>query len=141
MSGVLTTQQIIFFVILLGAFWLLFTEWLKNDVVAILVILTLALTQLLNDMEALLAVPVQTLCNLIGMLGKPSGAERPITLTTALYMLYCNVWKVLTVQWDREHVGFWDDAVRGSSALTAAIKRNIFFEACVALGISGAQIL
>ena len=53
MSGVLTTQQIIFFVILLGAFWLLFTEWLKNDVVAILVILTLALTQLLKPAEAL----------------------------------------------------------------------------------------
>lgn len=49
----LTTQQIIFFVILLGAFWLLFTEWLKNDVVAILIILALALTRLLKPSEAL----------------------------------------------------------------------------------------
>lgn len=53
MSVALTTQQIIFFGILLGAFWLLFTEWLKNDVVAILIILALALTRLLKPDEAL----------------------------------------------------------------------------------------
>ena len=96
------------------------------------------MTQVLYDMEALLAVPVQMLCNLVGMLGKPTGGERPITLTTALYRLYCNVRKVFIVQCDREHAGFWDDAVRGSSAFTAAMKRNIFFDACV--GSAGVQV-
>ena len=43
-----------------------------------------ALTQLFVDMEVLLAVLVQMLCKLVGMLGKPSGGERPITFTTAL---------------------------------------------------------
>lgn len=49
----LSTPQILFFLILLGAFWLLFTEWLQNDVVAILIILALALTGLLKPNEAL----------------------------------------------------------------------------------------
>ena len=47
-----------------------------------------ALTQLLTDMEEMLGVPAQMLCNRIGMLRKPSGGERPITLTVALYRLY-----------------------------------------------------
>ena len=92
-------------------------------------------------MEQLLAVQVQMLCNFVGMLEKPGGGERPIALTVALYCLYCNVRNVFAVQWDKDHAGFWDDAVRGSSALMAAIKRNISREARVALGISGAQIL
>ena len=49
----LTTQQLLFFIILISAFWLLFTEWLKNDVVAVLLILALALTGLLKPSEAL----------------------------------------------------------------------------------------
>lgn len=49
----LTNQQILFLVILISAFWLLFTEWLKNDIVAILIILALALTRLLKSGEAL----------------------------------------------------------------------------------------
>ena len=52
MAG-LNTQQLLFFVILIAAFWLLFTEWLRNDVVAILIILSLALTRLLKPSEAL----------------------------------------------------------------------------------------
>lgn len=49
----LTTQQVLFFVILIAAFWLLFTEWLRNDIVAVLIILALALTHLLKPGEAL----------------------------------------------------------------------------------------
>jgi di/tricarboxylate transporter len=49
----LTTPQLLFFIILISAFWLLFTEWLKNDVVAVLLILALALTGLLKPSEAL----------------------------------------------------------------------------------------
>lgn len=52
MAG-LNTEQLLFFVILIAAFWLLFTEWLRNDVVAILIILSLALTRLLKPSEAL----------------------------------------------------------------------------------------
>ena len=49
----LQLQQIIFLVILVAAFVLLFTEWLRNDVVAILLILSLAISGLLSAEQAL----------------------------------------------------------------------------------------
>ncbi len=49
----MTTQQLDFFAILLIAFVLLITERLRNDVVAVLIILALAVTHLLSSDEAL----------------------------------------------------------------------------------------
>ncbi len=53
MLAALTVQQIIFFIILIAAFVLLLTEWVRNDIVALLVILGLAITGLLKSTEAL----------------------------------------------------------------------------------------
>ena len=53
MLAELTFQQITFFALLIAAFGLLLTEWLRNDVVAVLIILSLALTKLLKPSEAL----------------------------------------------------------------------------------------
>ncbi|HUN24030.1 MAG TPA: SLC13 family permease [Anaerolineales bacterium] len=49
----MTTEQIVYFVILFIAFYLLFTEKLKNDIVAVLIILALAITRILDPKEAL----------------------------------------------------------------------------------------
>jgi di/tricarboxylate transporter len=49
----LTIQQISFFVILLAAFTLLITEWIRTDLVAALIILALAITGVLSPAEAL----------------------------------------------------------------------------------------
>ena len=49
----ITTQQISFFVILVAAFGLLITERLRNDIVGVLIILTLALARVLSPAEAL----------------------------------------------------------------------------------------
>ena len=49
----MTAQQILFFVILVGAFALLLTERVRNDVVAVLIVLALAGTRLLEPAEAL----------------------------------------------------------------------------------------
>jgi di/tricarboxylate transporter len=49
----LNLQQLSFFVILFVAFGLLMTEWLRNDVVAILIILALAIARVLKPSEAL----------------------------------------------------------------------------------------
>jgi di/tricarboxylate transporter len=51
--GELTGAQLTFFAILLGAFALLVTEWLRNDVVAVLIVLALGGTGLLTPAEAL----------------------------------------------------------------------------------------
>ena len=53
MFGAVSPQQLIFFVILILAFGLLITEKLRNDIVAVLIILALAVTQLLEPKEAL----------------------------------------------------------------------------------------
>ncbi len=53
MPGELTTEQLVFFVLLIATFILLLTEWLRNDVVAVLVVLALASTSLLEPAEAL----------------------------------------------------------------------------------------
>jgi di/tricarboxylate transporter len=47
----LNLQQITFFVILVLTFGLLLTEWLRNDLVAILAVLALALTVVLSPSE------------------------------------------------------------------------------------------
>src|SRR5215212_7984669 len=49
----LSVQQVVFFAILLAAFGLLVTEWLRNDLVALLIILALAITGVLPPDEAL----------------------------------------------------------------------------------------
>jgi len=49
----LNIHQISFVVILLAAFWLLLTEWLRNDIVAVLIILALATAGVLSPSEAL----------------------------------------------------------------------------------------
>jgi di/tricarboxylate transporter len=49
----LTGQQIVFFIILIAAFALLLTEKLRNDLVAVLIVLALAVTGLLEPKEAI----------------------------------------------------------------------------------------
>ena len=49
----LTAQQVAFFVILVVAFGLLLTEWLRNDIVAILIVVALVVTRVLDPKEAL----------------------------------------------------------------------------------------
>jgi di/tricarboxylate transporter len=52
MLDALTGTQITFFVILLGAFALLVTEWLRNDLVAVLIVVALAVTGVLEPKAA-----------------------------------------------------------------------------------------
>jgi di/tricarboxylate transporter len=52
MPGDMTADQVIFFIILAAAFALLITEKLRNDIVAILIVLSLFVTGLLNADEA-----------------------------------------------------------------------------------------
>ncbi|HEX3245886.1 MAG TPA: hypothetical protein VHX16_10825, partial [Chloroflexota bacterium] len=51
--GELSAQQITFLVILVIAFGLLITEWLRPDVVAVLIVLSLIISGVLQPTEAL----------------------------------------------------------------------------------------
>jgi hypothetical protein len=74
--------------------------------------------------------PAQVLSNLVVFIGKPTPtpSERPITLTSGLYRLWCKLRKPLVVEWESKSVGFWDRAIAGSSALQAALVRELRHE-------------
>ena len=89
------------------------------------------LTRLLNNIEAKGVFPQQVLMNLICLLPKPTGGERPICLASLLYVVWSGIRSPIVRDWDARRAGHWDDAVRGSSALKAALKRRILDECAV----------
>ena len=61
-------------------------------------------------------------------MGKPAGGVRPIALMPMLHRLWTKVRRDEIRQWDLAHTGPWDAAIRGSSALKAAIMGAMFDE-------------
>ena len=49
--------------------------------------------------------------------------------------------KALVFEWDDKHAGFWDDVVKGSSPLRAAILRSLRVEVSTLLGLEAVGIL
>ena len=77
----------------------------------------------LQAVENTLALPTQICVNVVASLGKPNGnGERPITLTECLYEMR---------SWDSEHRGWWDDALKGNSALQSGLLRRVYEEGCL----------
>ena len=66
--------------------------------------------------------------------------DRPIGITPILYALFLRTYGDIVDGWDAERMHFWEDAVKGSSALQAALKRRLFDECSVALGFDTAAI-
>ena len=87
------------------------------------------LALVLQAVEKSLALPTQTSVNVVALLDKPSGdGERPITLTgyqNAIHMAGC---KNEMRNWDSEQHGWWDDAVKGNSALQSGLLRRVYEE-------------
>ena len=78
---------------------------------------------LLNMCEANVAWPTHVLNNTIVLMGKPQpqGGCRPIALMPMLYRVWTKVRKPWIQEWDSLNSGPWDAAVKGSSALRAAV--------------------
>ena len=102
-----------------------------------------SLTDILNGVERNLAWPSQSLPVIMGILGKPDGGERAIGLTGGLYRLWSRLRKPLTQAWeaDRAEEAFWDKAIKGNSALLAAIVRETKSEVTNAMGLEAAEVL
>jgi hypothetical protein len=83
------------------------------------------LQRLLVQAERELRWPVSTTQVVMALLPKPGGGERTIGLTSGFYRLYMRIRKPAISKWEDEHAGHWDQAVRGSSALRAAILREV----------------
>ena len=86
--------------------------------------------QLLHKIEEKGRWPEQVLCDLVVFIGKPTPvpSERPISLTSGLYRLWCKLRKPLIEEWEGKAAGFWDRAIAGSSALQAALARELRHE-------------
>ena len=94
------------------------------------------LAEILNQAEQSRKWPKQVLTNLVAFIGKPTviPSERPITLTCSLYRLYCKVRKPAVESWEEEKHGFWDTAIKGSSALQVGLVRELRHELAAGLG-------
>ena len=75
-----------------------------------------------------MAPPTQTLLNLIALLAKPMGGDRPIALTCMFYVLWSGIRSPSIDPFEAKFVQFWDTAVKGSSALRATLERRLFDE-------------
>ena len=87
-----------------------------------------AIADLLNQCEHSLVWPIQTFINIIVLMGKPNGGIRPIALMPMIYRLWTKIRKHQIAIWDINHVGPWDAAIKGSSALRAAVIGALYDE-------------
>ena len=83
------------------------------------------LAALFNNSEVHMVAPAQALLNIITLMPKPLGGDRPTCLATMWYCFWAGIRAVEVHHWEDTFVAFWDDAVRGSSALRAALARRI----------------
>ena len=77
----------------------------------------------------------------ISLIPKPAGGERPIGLTAMLYRLAMRLRKTMAATWEEKFAAFWDDAIRGSSPLRAAVLRSLRVEVSKILGFEAIGIL
>ena len=83
------------------------------------------LLDVINEAEEKMAAPVQTLLSLIPLLQKPQGGDRPVVLASLFYVLWAAIRNPDVSPWEADFVAFWDAAVKGSSALQAALHRRL----------------
>ena len=99
------------------------------------------LTELLNSINEKVAWPRQVMHNIVVLLGKPKGGDRPICLVSWLIKLWEAFFDESVTEWEAGRIGFWDDAVKGSSALRAAAMRRLHAESAHLCGDEFAFIL
>ena len=88
-----------------------------------------------------LVYPYQTLDNAILFLPKVPTGERPIALTAGCYRLLMAHGKQDLTDWEQHGIGFWETAVRGSSALRAALVRMVKSDIYMERGMAVVEIL
>ena len=76
---------------------------------------------------------MQLLIVFVGLIRKPKGGERPVAMTALLCRLIIKMRRPIIGDWETQNHGFWDDAIKGSSPLRAALARALRLEAGVAM--------
>ena len=70
-----------------------------------------------------IALPVQIMVPSVGLMAKPAGGKRPITVTSILYMTLMQLIGDDLIDRADALTAFWGTACKGSSALSAALRR------------------
>ena len=83
-------------------------------------------------------LPIQLMYNIVKLIPKPGGGERPIALMPMLVRLYFRLGKGEEQEWLQEKVKHYDKAVKGSSALQAAL--GVLFRDELAAGKGEARV-
>ena len=72
-----------------------------------------------------MAAPAQALVSLIPLLPKPQGGDRPVVIASLFYVLWSAIRNPDINHWEADFAASWDAAVKGSSALQAALTRRL----------------
>eukprot|EP00973_Karenia_brevis_P042592 5896378-Karenia_brevis.AAC.1 len=100
-----------------------------------------SVAKILSKAVKLCQWPSQMLANLVALLSKDVESDRPITLTSGYYRLFCKIEGAEIAGWDAAKAGHWDAAVRNSSCLRAAIVSEMSTEIAVAAGVTQAELV
>ena len=76
----------------------------------------------------------------ISLIPKPGGGLRPIGVTQLLCAIFLKSQSGFLEGWEEEHMKFWEDAVKGSSALRAGLDRRLMDEVAVLQGKETAAV-
>jgi hypothetical protein len=100
-----------------------------------------AIAKMINLINATVTWPPQVFLNLIIMLGKPAGGERPICVLALLVAIWSKLARPFVTEWEAEHAAFWDTNIAGSSSLRAALARTLADEVCSEMQIPCGTLL
>ena len=75
-----------------------------------------------------MAIPTQSLLQLLALLGKKNGGSRTIAILHTTYCLTMRLVSAHISQWDGQFAGKWDSAVKGNSALRAHVASEAGIE-------------
>ena len=99
------------------------------------------MVELLNNVERELTWPWQLMGQLVVLLGKPTGGERPTALLQFPLRLWLRCRRPVTRQWSKAQGAHWDHALASSSALRSATLQKLRVELADLEGIPWALIL
>ncbi len=99
------------------------------------------LAKLLEKVEETLLWPTAVRECIVQLVPKAETADRPITLTQGLYRCWSRPRGGRVATWSAKKAGHWDRAIAGSSALRAALVRQMGLEVATTLKISWIQVL
>ena len=87
-----------------------------------------SLGEIIRQCFAKVAIPTQSLLQLLVLLGKINGGSRTIAILHTTYRLTMRLVSSHISQWDVEFAGKWDFALKGNSALRARVARAVGIE-------------